>query len=48
MISIGEHRCTLARGAEEVEFDGRRANLAGGAKRAVFTKLGGLEVSDRE
>ena len=48
VVSIGEHRCTLTRGAEAVEFDGRRADLAGGAKRAVFTKEGGLEVSDRE
>ena len=48
VISIEEHRCTLTQNAEAVEFDGRRADLSGGAKRAVFTKDGGLEVSDQE
>ena len=44
----GELRFTVTGGGEEVEFDGRRARLADGAKRAVFTKDGGLEVSDLE
>ena len=47
-ISVGELRFTVTRNGEEVEFDGRRARLADGAKRAVFTKDGGVEVNDRE
>ena len=47
-VPLVELRFVVARGGEEVEFDGRRARLADGAKRAVFTKDGGVEVSDRE
>ncbi len=47
-VSVGELKFTVTRGGEEVEFGGRRANLAGGATRAVFTKDGGVEVSERE
>ncbi len=47
-VSVGELRFTVTRGGEEVEFGGRRARLAGGAKRAVFTKDGDIEISDRE
>ncbi len=47
-VSVGELRFTFTRDGEWVEFDGRRADLSGGAKRAVFTKDGGLEVSDQE
>ena len=47
-VSVGELRFTVTRGGEELEFDGRRARLADGAKRAVFTKDDDIEVSDRE
>ena len=47
-ISVGELRFTVTRNGEEVVFNGHRARLADGAKRAVFTQDGGVEVSDRE
>ncbi len=47
-VSDAVIRFTVTARGEEVEFDGRRARLADGAKRVVFTKDGDIEVSDRE
>ena len=46
-VPVGELRFVVTWNGEEVEFDGRRALLADGPKRAVFTK-DGVEVNDRD
>ena len=46
VISIGEKIVTLSQDCEQVEFDGHRARLEGGAKRVVFARDGTVEVSD--
>jgi len=48
LIDTGTLRFAVDRDDEELEYQGQRARLGGGAKRAVFPSTGGVQVMDLE